>query len=200
MKELFTINNKNIYNIDTTILYTSEFNYNSDAIELLNQGCTVISKNSHIDISDIKEEFFTIFDCLYLQNKKYLTKEDEYKINILGSISSVQNTVVFLNILIYTDNLFKEKVINYLKEKNIRIINYTTEIEETLMLPYLVVINQNKIVMEGETKEVLKVEDILKKLGFNLPFIVELSSGLKLYGLIDKIYYNKESLVDDLWK
>lgn len=200
MKELFTINNKNIYDIDTTILYTSEFNYNMDAIELLNHGCTVISKNSHIDISDIKEEFFTIFECLYLRNKKYLTKEDEYKINILGSISSVQNTVVFLNILIYTDNLFKEKIINYLKGKNIRIINYTTEIEETLMLPYLVVINQNKIVMEGETKEVLKVEDILKKLGFNLPFIVELSSGLKLYGLIDKIYYNKESLVDDLWK
>lgn len=200
MKELFTISNKVIYDIDTSILYTSEFNYNMDAVELLNQGCTIISKTSHLDITDIKEEFFAKFDCLYLKHKKYFTKEDEYKINILGSISNPRNVVVFLNILTYIDKTFKNNVIEYLQEMHARIINYTTQIEETLMLSYLVVINKNEIVMEGKTTEVLKVEDILKKLGFSLPFVVELSSGLKLYGLIDKIYYDKESLVDDLWK
>ena len=54
--------------------------------------------------------------------------------------------------------------------------------------------------MEGTKEQVLNEEKILKKLGFNLPFIIELSKGLKLYGLIDKIYFNNEELVSALWK
>ena len=53
--------------------------------------------------------------------------------------------------------------------------------------------------MEGYKEDILKEEKILKKLGFNLPFIVELSNGLKYYGLVNKLYYDNESLVSDLW-
>ena len=54
--------------------------------------------------------------------------------------------------------------------------------------------------MEGKKELVLQEEKILKKLGFNLPFIVELSNGLKLYKVIDKVYFNNEELVGELWK
>jgi len=54
--------------------------------------------------------------------------------------------------------------------------------------------------MEGKKELVLQEEKILKKLGFNLPFIVELSNGLKYYGVIDKVYFNNEELVNVLWK
>ena len=54
--------------------------------------------------------------------------------------------------------------------------------------------------MEGNYKEILKEEKILKKLGFNLPFILELSLGLKYYNLTNDLYYDNESLVNYLWK
>ena len=54
--------------------------------------------------------------------------------------------------------------------------------------------------MEGNTKDILKEEKIIKKLGFNMPFIIELSNGLKYYNIVDKLYYDNESLVNDLWK
>ena len=54
--------------------------------------------------------------------------------------------------------------------------------------------------MEGKKEAVLQEEKILKKLGFSLPFIVELSKGLKYYQVVDKIYFNNVELVNDLWK
>ena len=95
---------------------------------------------------------------------------------------------------------FEERLIRYLILNKKRIINYTTDIEETLLLDYLVVLHENKIIMEGKKELVLQEEKILKKLGFNLPFIVELSNGLKYYGVIDKVYFNNEELVNVLWK
>lgn len=74
------------------------------------------------------------------------------------------------------------------------------EIEETLWLDYLIVIHEEKVIMEGKSKLVLQEEKILKKLGFNLPFIVELSNSLKYYQLVDKTYFDSLELVEDLWK
>lgn len=69
-----------------------------------------------------------------------------------------------------------------------------------MLLDYLMVVHNNEIIMEGNTKEVLNVEKIIKKLGFNMPLIMELSNGLKYYNVVNKTYYDIESLVDDLWK
>lgn len=200
MKKLFTINNKDIYDIDTSILYSSKYNYNNDVIAFLNAGCEVVTKNSTTNLSDIPLSILEDFNCLYLKNKTNLTKIDEIKISILNAITENKKTIVFIDVLTYLDSDFKEHVIKYLKQANRRIINYTSEVEETLFLDYLIVIYDNKVIMEGNTKEILKEEKILKKIGFNLPFIIELSNGLKYYGLIDKTYYDKESLVNDLWK
>ena len=87
-----------------------------------------------------------------------------------------------------------------LKSQNKQIINYTTEIEETLLLEYLIVVHENKVIMEGKTEEVLSIEKIIKKLGFNLPSIIELSNGLKYYEVVSNTYYDIEGLVEDLWK
>lgn len=200
MEELFQINDKTIYNTNTTILYTSDFNYNADAVMYLNNGCLLFEKNSRYNVNDISNELLDIFECLPLKSKKNLTKIDEIKINILGNLLSPKKVFVFLNVLTYLDSKFKNKLINFLAKANKIIINYTADTEEALLFPYLIITQKNQVIIEGNTKEVLKEERIIKKLGFNLPFIVELSSGLKYYGLVDKVYFNNESLVNDLWK
>ena len=199
MQELYKLENKTIYDIDTTILYTSGFNYTNDAVSLINSNCVVITKDRR-DANNIPNDFYGLFQVEELRNKKDLTKIDEIKLNILGNLNSDKKIFVFFNVLTYLDKDFVERIIRFLKLGKKRIINYTTEIEETLMLDYIIVIHDNKVIMEGKKELILKEDKILKKLGFKLPLIVELSSGLKLYGLVDKIYFNNKELVDVLWK
>ncbi len=200
MKKLFRIGNKDIFDVHTTILIDSSYNYSKEIAEYLNNECIVIKKDSYLTPYGISNDLYKYFECEYLQNKTILTKIDEIKLNILSNLSNANKVYVFFNILTYLDEGFKIKLIKYLSSLNKIIINYTSDIEETLLLDYLIVIYNNEVIMEGQKELVLKEEKILKKLGFGLPFIVELSSGLKYYGLIDKIYYNNESLVDALWK
>lgn len=200
MESLFKINNKEISKIDTTVLHTSNYNYNVDMTELINNDCEVITKFNKESITEIPLKTLDKYNCIDLITKKDLTYTDEIKINILKSLSSSKEIIVFYDILNYLDNKTKNQVIKELKASNKQIINYTTEIEETLMLDYVIVAHNNEVIMEGNTKDILKEEKILKKLGFNIPLIVELSSGLKYYGLVDKIYYDIESLVTYLWK
>ena len=185
---------------ETTILIPSNYNVTNELVSMMNKGYEVVTKTNPIDIMSIPLNIMEDFDCMKLNLKKDLTKIDEIKLAILESIASKKETIVFNNILTYVDNNFKEKVISYLKEQNKRIINITTDIEETILLNYLIVIYDNKIIMEGKTIDILKEEKLLKKLGYRLPFIIELSSGLKYYGVINDIVLDKERLVNDLWK
>ena len=199
MEKLFQINNKDFNKVSTTVLYTSSYNYLDDAKEFIHHNIVVITKDQNANINNIPEYLLKSFNCLELLNKPNLTRIDNLKITILDNLNNKSEVYGFLNVLTYLDNEFKKRVINYLKEHNKIIINYTEDIEEALLLDYIIVIHDNKIIMEGYKEDILKEEKILKKLGFNLPFIVELSNGLKYYGLIDKLYYDNESLVSDLW-
>lgn len=199
MNETKNVVNKDILKMNTTILFTSEFNYNKAAVELINDGWIVIDKNGNDNINEISNELLQEFDCEYLKERHELTKNDKIKISILTNLANQTSTFVFLNVLTYLENTFIKKLFNYLKIHNQKIINYTSEIEETLYLEYLIVIHNNEIIMEGSTKKILEEEEILKKLGFNLPFIIELSNGLKYYNIVEKLYFDNESLVHDLW-
>lgn len=200
MNELFKVNNKIIYNIDTTVLYTYSYNYTADAIYFINNNCTVITRERTVNTYEISDEIYAYFHEEELKNKKDLTDLDDLKLKILSVVTDNNQVFVFFNVLTYLNKDFREKVITYLKEKNKKIINYTMDIEETLWLDYLIIIHEGKIIMEGKKELVLQEEKILKKLGFQLPFIVELSNSLKYYQLVHKTYFNNLELVEDLWK
>lgn len=200
MNKILNIRNITILDIDTSILFTSEYNYLNDAKELINNSSlVVITREDKMSVNDIPPSIIIRFNCDYLLQKKDLTLIDQIKINILCNLTSSKPVFVFMDILTYLDSNFKKEVIKYLKEKNKRIINYTSNIEETLMLEYIIIIQNDIIIMEGLKESVLQEEKIIKKLGFSLPFIVDLSSGLKYYDLVAKIYFDNERLVNDLW-
>ena len=54
--------------------------------------------------------------------------------------------------------------------------------------------------MEGKTLDVLKKDNILSKLGLELPFMVDLSLKLQFYELINDIKLDMDDLVVSLWK
>lgn len=109
--------------------------------------------------------------------------------------------------LIFVDNLFSDldkktmsKILSYMKVKKITFVHVSTCIEDSLNYPYMVVLDKGSIAIEGKTMQVLEQEKILKRLGIGLPFYVDLSIQLRLYGLIDKICLSKEELEGALWK
>ena len=109
--------------------------------------------------------------------------------------------------IIFVDNIFSfmdekdlKKIYSYTKKNKITIVNVSNNIEEALKYDYMIVLDKGQIVMEGKTRQILLQEKILKRLGIGLPFYIDLSIQLKLYGLIDNIRLSKEDLVEDLWK
>ena len=140
-------------------------------------------------------------------NEKLLSNCKDY--NIIGNISFdelikllenyLSKTIVFNETFYNFKNDEINKIISLLKMRNINFINITSNIEETLLGDYIYILNNGKVIIEGGTKKVLEEEKILKHLGFGLPFVVDLSTQLKCYGILNKIYYNMESLVNDLW-
>ena len=54
-------------------------------------------------------------------------------------------------------------------------------------------------VLEGNKEVVLKNEKLLKKLGFGVPFVVDLSIQLMYYDILDKVYFDVDNLLEALW-
>ncbi|MEG1150211.1 MAG: hypothetical protein RSE17_02855 [Bacilli bacterium] len=142
-------------------------------------------------------------------NKTLLDKVSEYIIvdgfikydELVSKISYFKNkTIVFNDVLRSFSNEEKESIIDLLMVRKINFINITSNMEELLLSDYIIVFNNDELVLEGKVKDVLKEEKILKRIGFSLPFIVDLSTQLKLYGVISEVSYNERELVSELWK
>lgn len=107
--------------------------------------------------------------------------------------------IVFNETFYYLKNTQKKEILDLLNKQNIKYIIITSNVEDTLLSDYLIVFDKENIVVEGYSKEVLKEEKLLKRLGFGLPFAVDLSIQLEFYDILDKIYYDTSSLVGELW-
>ena len=136
-------------------------------------------------------------------NRNILDKYSEYQV-IDRSFNYEEllkyKKVIFFNVL---SNLKEEeinKLYDYLRINNILFINVTNNIEEIIYTDNILIYDKDNIIYEGKMIELIKNEKLFKRLGFKLPFIIELSILLKDYDLVDKIYLNKESLVEVLWK
>ena len=114
MNKILNIRNITILDIDTSILFTSEYNYLNDAKELINNSSlVVITREDKMSVNDIPPSIIIRFNCDYLLQKKDLTLIDQIKINILCNLTSSKPVFVFMDILTYLDSNFKKEVINY---------------------------------------------------------------------------------------
>ncbi len=102
------------------------------------------------------------------------------------------------------DGVTKKEILNILKrlnnEKKMTIINVTHDIEETVYGNRIVVLNHGKIILNDDKLNVYKEERVLKRLGLELPFMVDLSNKLNYYGLVDDVILNMNEMVNHLWK
>ncbi len=129
-----------------------------------------------------------------------LSYEDQILVAIIKELSKKINVIFIDNLLSFVSYQKKELLLSCLLKSKLDLVLVSNDIEDALYFDYMIVMNNGSVAIEGDTKEVLKEERVLKRLGIGLPFYVDLSFQLQLYGLIDEVYLNKEELVGALWK
>ncbi len=173
--------------------------------ELVKDELRFSLENLNISPQEIKNRINEIDDFFGIKrilNKPIdlLSTNDRALVKILSFAIYYPEYLALDDILIYLNERTKILLLNYLNLKNIKLINVTSNIEDTLYTDYTLVIYNKINAIDGKTLDVLKEEKILKRLGLNLPFYLDLSIQLKLYGLVNRTYLNKEDLVKRLWK
>ena len=113
-------------------------------------------------------------------------------------------SIIFIDdISVYFDKKEIVSIIEVLKQyqqDKTTIVLITSSLEIALLSDYLYVINESKIMIEGNPIEIIEKDNIMNKAGLNLPFMIDLSVKLRDYELVNCIEQDKDRMVDLLWK
>ena len=148
--------------------------------------------NNFIEYFKLEDIINNSFDLMSIENRIY--------IKILSLLIIVPSLFCLDDLLSYLNKDKRVKILNYIKEKNITLLNITSDMEELLMYDKILVMNKGKKEMFDKTEVVLKNENLFKELGLSLPFIYDINNMLMSYELIKENHYNSKELVDLLWK
>jgi len=95
-------------------------------------------------------------------------------------------------------------ILQFLKEvqekKEMTVIHTTIHLKETLYCDYLYILDEKKVALKGLPLEILEKDNIINKIGLNLPFMVDLSVKLRDYDLIENIELDQDRMIEELWK
>ena len=133
-----------------------------------------------------------------------LTTKEKVLSQLAIAIDNKPEILLLDNIFIYFNDKEKEEIFTFLrkyqKKNNLTIVLTTIDLKDSLYTDYLYIIGNKSIVLEGKPLEVLEKDNILNKVGLNIPFMADLSVKLKDYNLVDSIILDKDRMVDILWK
>lgn len=124
---------------------------------------------------------------------------------LIGSMLMYNPKILILdNILSTLSSQEREETLKiirrYKKDNNLTIINFTTNLEDSFGANRLIIIDKGMIVLDDSPLKVMERDKIISRLGLELPFTIDLSSKLKLYGLVDNLYKDIDKLVFEIWK
>ena len=151
-------------------------------------------------VDHIKKDVETIADRLGISD---LLERVPHELSLNNrNLVALASALVSKPDILIIDNMLSEfnlEVIDYIKGLNITVINFTSNSEDCLYGDRIAILDKGKIVLNNNKEDFFEDIDLVKKY-MRLPFIVDLSNRLRFYDLIDKIYFDEEKLVDDLWK
>ena len=122
------------------------------------------------------------FDAIKMQVEVFLSKR-----------------IVFNEIWYYLSKEEKSELLEILKRRNVSFVNITSNVEDVIYSDYVIVYDDDKKVLEGNKEIVLRNEKLLKRLGYGIPFVVDLSIQLNYYDIFDTVYYDMDKLTEALW-
>lgn len=202
-------NKKNLFDIRKEIGFVFDNPDNFFACETVEDELAFSLENLAISPKTIKKKIEEISSLLQINS---LLKENPFELSggekqkvALGCALMLEPRILILDeALIMIDEKERTQVLKLLKkycvEKRVTILSFTHDLEETLYSNRLVILNKGKIIVDGPIPYVYEQERIMRKIGLEVPFEVELSEKLMLYDLIDDIELDLRKLVTKLWK
>lgn len=165
--------------------------------------------NLNYDINEAKKKVYEISKKLGIENLLY--KEVNTLSHSQKKIVSFAQIIIHKPKVILIDGLFdsldiyyKNKIVAHLKKlkkSNKSIILFTTNNSEDLCLAdNLLIIKNGKIVVNDNIDNLIQDENLFSKNDIKLPFLVDLSYKLKAYDLIDRLIYDADEMVDEIWQ
>ena len=129
------------------------------------------------EINEVSKDLNIYFNLESLLKKEYIdySLEDKYLMLIIKALLSNPSIIALDNILIYLNMRKKILLLNYLNSKGIMLINVTSNMEDVIYTDYMLVLYNGMSAIDGPVISVLENEKVIKRLGFSLPFMVDLS-------------------------
>ncbi len=152
------------------------------------------------------KEIIKQFKWTTYQNKKIKQLNSFQKIKLQLSLSLIKKPEILLlddicNTMTKKQTKEIMDILTYYHQKEqITIIMTTSNLENTIKSDYLYIIDNSEIILQGSPLEVLEKDNILNRIGLELPFMIDLSVKLKDYDLIENIELDMDRMVDILWK
>lgn len=132
-----------------------------------------------------------------------LSEGEKRLVSLASALMTEPQIIILDEALSMLDELSKRKMFGILKEynqKGITILNITHDLNESLYGKKIILLQNGKIILQGEKEEVLKQESKLKKAGLELPFLADLSIRLMYYGILDHMILDMNEMVNAIWK
>lgn len=199
--EFFQVDELNKF-IKTIIPDEISFNFQTLKDELLFQldGLNLSYKDKEKKLKELLSEYkLTRYKDAEPNSLPYFIK---LKLTLLKSLIARPNILLLDDVLLSLTKSEKEEVLALLSvmKKHLTIILTTSNLKETLSCDYLYIIDESSIVLEGNPQEVLVKDNILNKIGLEVPFMIDLSVKLQDYNLLTGIELDMNRLVETLWK
>lgn len=145
-------------------------------------------------------KLFDFSDILY-SNIDELSRFNRIELSIAIRLLSKPEVLFLDDIFEGIDyNLSKEILIKLKSINNLTIILSSNDLELSTLSDKLIILNNGEVVLDGDTFLVLKEDSLLNKVGLEVPFMIDLSTKLKYYSLLDDIELDMNRMVDKLWK
>lgn len=158
------------------------------------------------EIDKMIKEIASIFKISHLLDKEpyQLSGGEKQKVAIAAAMVAKPRILIIDDALEMVDDESKREIFKSIKklhrDKTLTIITVTHSLEETYHADRMVVINNGQILIDGPVKEVLQEDRIFYRSGMEIPFMIDLSIKLRLYGLIDHTIIDMDEMVNALWK
>lgn len=202
-------NHKNEFEIRKEVGFVFDIPDNFFACETVEDELAFSLENMAVAPATIKKKIDEISKALNLTN---LLKQNPFELSggekqkvAIGCALMLEPRIIILDeslmmIDINERNLVLKLLKKYNKEKKVTIISFTHDLEECKYSNRLIILNEGKIIIDGSLPDVFKEERVMRKIGIEVPFEVELCNKLQLYNLVDNIEFDYGKLVDKIWK
>lgn len=198
-----------LYKTNNLILGASKNEKEKINNELVKLNVNIINKNFSFSTSHVKTELenynvsiesFNVLNKIVDKSIEDLNISERYFLKIILKMPIRNGLLVIDDLLTYLDKEKRNVIFDYARKNNILIIAYSETIEDDYFFDgYMIVFMNDKVAISGSTKAVLNEDKLLKRLGYRLPFSIDLSNQLKLYGMLAKTCYSIGELEGELW-